>query len=570
MKQQANISNKKRSSPPLLRLGWRMALFFSVIIAIMLSSFSTLVTSNNIDINDNNYVDSSSVEEAAGDVKADRQYSDSTTSSATPKTVTIQIMDPINNLRGLLNKSTGTRNQIWIVLAYRESCEKSMELLWRLRHYAVPKIEFGDDIDSVYDEDLHPTIAFVPMPVNDDEDDVANNDDSNENIMNQLGIVRLPSLFFLLDEEGGVSSMESSEILSEEEEENDNHNDNKNGNDSSVNILAKAQVYHGLSETVDDLVNGLYFYLSRLRLRSQHKHNQRQSQYQNLPLTTIQVESLQELRTIIRNSDGMIHQYTPLPLDPDLSRDEDRWIRYIMDDTHIGPNSIYSTKNDYIYGGDLEGNKEEDDEAGRQQQQQQRTTITTDSFRVVVQCRKKIRNSQIPSPIESYQEFDRVAKVLGARRDVLFSVLEWDDDDNVDVDVEDRNSAVSFCNFRDDDDDGLVAVWDGDGNNSSILAEGVGEPPFSVMSTTTTIVDGLSSWLRPNLLWFDRRFASIAFHPRYRRHAVLFVDFHDRTSATKMRETIRMFRNECRRRRRNSDAETDDAIIVCLVVPVSG
>jgi hypothetical protein len=536
-----------------------MTVFFSLIIAILLSSFSTIVTSSNIDINDN-YVDSSSSVEEAGNVKADRQHSESITSlvTSTLVTATIKIMDPINNLRGILKQSTGTRSQIFIVLAYRESCEKSMELLWRLRHYAVPKIEFSDD--SVFDEDLHPTITLVPMPVDDDEDDVAN-DDSNENILNRLGIVRLPSLFFLLDEEREELSIASSKILSEE---NENHNDN----DNSVNILANAQVYHGLSETVDDLVNGLYFYLTRLRLRShhKHKHKQRQSLYQNLPLTTIQVESLRELRTIISNSDGMILQNTQLPLDPDLSKDEDRWIRYMMDDTHSGSYSMFSTKNDYIYGGDLEGNKE-DDEAGRRQQQQ-RTTITTDSFRVVVQCRKKIRNSQMKSASESYQEFDRVAKVLGAKRDVLFSLLEWDDDDNVDLDADDRNSSVSFCNFRDDDDDGLVAVWEWDGDRS-LLAEGFGEPPFSVMSTTTTIVDGLSIWLRPNLLWFDRRFASIAFHPRYRRHAVLFVDFHDRTSATKMRETIRIFRNECRRRRRNIDAETDDTIIFCLVVPVS-
>ena len=563
MKQQAIISNKRKRSSPRLLLRMRMTVFFSVIIAILLSSFSTIVTSccSNIDINDN-YVDSSSSSsvEEAGNLKADRQHSESITPLATSTlvTATIKIMDPINNLRGILKQSTGTRSQILIVLAYRESCEKSMELLWRLRHYAVPKIEFGDD--SFFDEDhLHPTITLVPMSVDDDEDDVAN-DDSNENILNRLGIVRLPSLFFLLDEEGEELNMASSEILSEE---NENHHDN----DSSVNnILANAQVYHGLSETVDDLVNGLYFYLTRLRLRSHHKRKQRQSQYKNLPLTTIHVESLRELQTIISNSDGMILQNTQLPLDPDLSKDEDRWIRYIMDDTHSGSNNMFSTKHDYIYGGDLEGNKE-DDEAGRQQQQPQRKTIATDSFRVVVQCRKNIRNSQMTSASESYQKFDRVARVLGARRDVLFSVLEWDDDDNVDVDADDRNSSVSFCNFRDDDDDGLVAVWEWE-SDSSLLAEYFGGPPY-VMSTTTTIVDNLSIWLRPNLLWFDRRFASIAFHPRYRRHAVLFVDFHDRTSATKMRETIRIFRNECRRRRRNSDAETDDTIIFCLVVPVS-
>jgi len=267
------------------------------------------------------------------------------------------------------------------------------------------------------------------------------------------------------------------------------------------------------------------------------------------PLTLIRVESLRELQTIISNSDRMILQKTPLPLDPDLSKDEDLWIRYLMDDTPVGTNSLLSVESDYAYEVYEERINEKKESEAAQQQLQKRS----DSFRIVVQCRM---NSQMPSTIESYEEFERAVKVLGARRNVLFSVLELDKTSE-DYDDQDRNSVVSFCNLRDDD--GLVAVWDG-----SLLGD---DELFSVIPTTTTIVDGLSSWLRPLIFWFDRRFASIAFHPRYRRHAILFVDFHDRASAAKMRETIRIFRNECRRRRRNSNAETDDALVVCLVVP---
>ena len=456
----------------------------------------------------------------------------------------ITILDPIENLIKLLNESKS--NQIWIILAYRESCEQSMELLWRLRHYAVPKIQFDD---GGFNNTPYPEITFVPLRVDYDGDDIEFGN-PYERLLQMFGISRLPSIFFLLDET--ESRTHSSNTQTEENVDTQR----------AISVLAKAQVYHGLSETVDDLVNGLYFYLLRLQLRLRLQlqlqlqlngspaQTQSQNEYEytkTLPLTAIRIDSLRELRTILRNSDRIIFQNTPLPLDPDLSKDEDLWIRYLMDDNYDGKhyveNEMGRIANDYTMDG---------------------LQHRVDSFRVVVQCRTSMKDeeSQLPLITKLYQAFDRAAKVLGSRRDVLFSVLEEGNTfENENRYGNERNSVDSFCTTQDDN--GQVAAWDGS------LLEGNVEESFSIIPTTTSIIDGLSSWLRPLILWFDRRFASLAFNPRYRRHAVLFVDFHNRTTATKMRETIRIFRNECRKQRRNNDDEIDNALLVCLVVPVS-
>lgn len=478
---------------------------------------------------------------------------------------TVNIVDPTQNLPELLSlpRSDESRDRIWIVLAYRESCELSTELLRKLSHHAIPRIEFNNDNHSDNDNLPRPEMNFVPMPIDDNGIGV----DLKEKILHRLGIVRLPSLFFLWDEEQDLEYTSHLE-----------------------NIFATAEVYRGRSESIPDLVNGLYHYLARLQLRLTSPLKQEEHQLSNLglPLTAIRVESLGDLRTIIRNTEGTkILQNPLLPLDPDLSEDDDRWIRYLMDDDSITTNSI--PDND-VYHFDINDRNNDHEKHGEE---------TRDPYHVVVQCRNSMgkelrdenhdgvestksqeqRSSSEHSTIHLYQEYDQAIKVLGARRDILFSILEPGAKDR-------KSSQLSpFCNLLSDD--GLIRVWDFHSNEP--FTEVKLDASFEGhLNNSAVILDRLSSRLRPEVLWFDRRMtAPIAFHPRYRRHAILFVDLHDRTSAAKTRDAIRLFRQECRRLKKEqqlkmnhlnsvinqsvaemTDGDDVETSFVCLIVPV--
>jgi hypothetical protein len=487
---------------------------------------------------------------------------------------TVNIVDPTQNLPKLLSlpRSDESRDRIWIVLAYRESCELSMELLRKLSYHAIPRIEFNHDNHSDNDNLPRPEMNFVPMPIDDNGIGV----DLKEKNLNRLGIVRLPSLFFLWDDD------------EEQDLEYTSHLEN---------IFATAEVYRGRSESISDLVNGLYHYLARLQLKpaSPLKRQKHQFSDPGLPLTAIRVESLRDLRNIIGNAKGMkILQNPLLPLDPDLSEDDDRWIRYLMDDESSTTNSI---PDDDFYHFDMNDRNDDHEKRGEE---------TRDPYHVVVQCRNSMgkeiidenhdsvenansqeqRSSSQHSTIQLYQEYDQAIKVLGARRDILFSILE--------PGAEDRNSnqLSPFCNLLSDD--GLVKVWDFYSNEpfTEVRRDDENENEKEIfegyVNNSAGILDRLSSRLRPEVLWFDRRMtAPIAFHPQYRRHAIIFVDFHDRTSASKTRDAIRLFRQECRRLKKEQqlkmnhlnsvinqsvaemiDGDDGENSFVCLIVPV--
>lgn len=280
----------------------------------------------------------------------------------------------------------------------------------------------------------------------------------------------------------------------------------------------------------------------RKKSQSAGDENRREYTGSNLPLTAISAESLQELEKTIENTSPMILQSTPLPLDPDLSGNEDAWIRYLMDDVGYDGKRLYTKpKNDYYSN------------------IQNKETFDDDQVCAIVQCRVEYKIDEYSEtvPVTSlYQEFDRAVKVLGSRRDVLFSLLDLDGR-RIHNEAKGKNNN-SFCTSPEDD--GLVALI-------SRPFSDEGQYKISVLSNTSSIVDGLSLWLRPTVLWFDRRFAPIAFHPRYRRHAVLFTDFHNEESAGNMRDAIRLFKNECRKRQRNDVENSSDNFIFCLVVP---
>jgi hypothetical protein len=491
---------------------------------------------------------------------------DSVVTTKRRRRTTVNIVDPTQNLPELLSllRSDESRNRIWIVLAYRESCELSMKLLRKLSHHAIPRIEFNNDDNHGDNDNLpRPEMNFVPMPIDDNGIGV----DLKEKILHRLGIVRLPSLFFLWDEEQDLEYTSHLE-----------------------NMFASAEVYRGRSESIHDLVNGLYHYLARLQLKPASPLTREEHQFSDpgLPLTAIRVESLGDLQTIIRNTEGTkILQNPLLPLDPDISEDDDRWIRYLMDDES---NTTKSVPDNDVYRFDINDRNNDHKKHGEE---------TRDPYHVVVQCRNNMereiidqnddgvksanseeqRSSSEHSNIQLYQEYNQAIKVLGVRRDVLFSILE--------PVLEDRNSSQlsSFCNLWRDD--GLVRVWE---FHSNVRRDDGNEKEFfeGHLNNSAGILDRLSSRLRPEVLWFDRRMtAPIAFHPRYSRHAILFVDLHDRTSASKTRDAIRHFRQECRRLKKEQqlkmnhlnsvvnqsvggriDGDDIEIFFVCLIVPV--
>jgi len=471
---------------------------------------------------------------------------------AATKTTTVNIIDSTHNLPELLSSSRSNENcnRIWIILAYRESCEQSMELLHKLSHHAIPRIEFdydnGSDISNLH----RPEINFVPMTIDD------NGVELKEKFLNRLGIVRLPSLFFLWDKEqelGNSLDLES--------------------------IFVTAEVYRGRSESISDLVNGLYHYLARLHLRLAPPLNRQEYQHSSdlaMPLTAIRVGSLRDLQNIIRNTDKMnMLQHPSLPLDPDMPEDDDRWIRYLMDDDSITTNSL---NNDLYHVGMNDRNKDhEKHEKGSKDERgscPQRQLMMREPYHIVVQCRNKLgkeiteknydgvksaksqarRSSSQHLTTELYQEYDQAVKVLGVRRDALFSILEPGS-------VDQNSGDSSFCDLLSND--GLVKVWDFHSNESlsKVRLDEENEKSFfeRYPNDSADILKSLSSQLRPEVLWFDRRMtAPIAFHPQYRHHAILFVDFHDRTSASKTREFIRLFRQECRRRKKYDQRKIND------------
>jgi len=232
---------------------------------------------------------------------------------------------------------------------------------------------------------------------------------------------------------------------------------------------------------------------------------------------------------------------------------------------------ISSTNNEeYGYEKDEKGREDED---GRRSQ---RSLPAVEPFRVVVQCRDNTssdntNNDTLEAQLSSsqqttlklYQEFDQAVRILGARRDVLFSILEPDA-------KKERKSGdfSSFCGLPNSNetasvDNGRIRIWDIH-LHETLLYNG------RYIESSLNILDGLSFRLRPELLWFDRRMtAPIAFHQRYLRHAVLFVDLHDPTSASKTRDAIRIFRQECQKLQQEQPRylSRPDLAIVCLVVP---
>ena len=497
----------------------------------------------------------------------------------------IKIIDPMHNLPELLTspRSNKARSRIWIVLAYRDTCEFSVELLRKLRNHAIPSIEFNSDNLGDIGVLYPPEMNFVPMPIDENDIDVT----LKAEFLNRIGIARLPSLFFLCDED--QEQLEDALLLE--------------------NIFTTAEVYRGRSESISDLVNGLYHYLSRLQLRTSSTLNRQEYDQFNdrrSPLAAIRVESLQKLRNVIRNTNEMkIFQNPPLPLDPDLSQDDQNWIRYLMDDDSNATKSSPYYENLFDKNGEIMNLDKHDEEPNDGPgTSSQRPSTVRDQYYVIVQCRNYMggkmideihngveganlqaqRSSLRHSISQLYQEYHQAIKVLGTRRDVLFSILE-PDTENL------KSSQLSlFCDSLGDD--GLIRILNIHSNES--LAEVGHDDDYEMfyfdenINNTASRINYLSSWLRPEVLWFDRRMiAPIAFHPRYRRHAILFVDLHDRAGASETRDVIRLFRQECRELKKKQQSnitnlnsvlnlsvaesihgEDGENNFVCLIVPV--
>eukprot|EP00536_Pseudo-nitzschia_multiseries_P012520 jgi/Psemu1/326873/estExt_fgenesh1_pg.C_4820010 len=379
---------------------------------------------------------------------------------------------------------------------------------------------------------------------------------ANARLVERMGIDRVPALFFLLDDD-----------TRDDDIDNDSDNDTDDTRSPLFQagqvvgrMLASRQEYRGRSDTTIGLVGGLGHYLSRLRLRLWPRSGSATGTTTTIPPTAIRARSLEDLRRRI----------------PPRSRNRN-------------------------------GN-------GNDQYQYQ-------------------YHDTLYAMRQLYDEFDRAARLLGAKHDTLFSILEppnnttiittttTTSDSNSESESSSGNhsaassggdsSLYSFCGKEeqndDDDDDGRIQIWDvvgldgNDGNDGDNDGESkpdganreqetptpprplssppvvrfehprtVDPPPPSsspsslgsgsgsgVGSASVSITDELSFLLRPELLWFDRRAtAPIAFHPRYKQHAVLFVDLHDHArSAPTTRDAVRIFRRECRNLRRKQEEQ---------------
>lgn len=434
----------------------------------------------------------------------------------------IHVVTETRKLQGLIHDlhSPGIGPPLlFVVLAYREDCEFSMQLLWKYQ-YVIREIMVKEDAAIL--ERLDP--IFLQLPVN----------PGNVDVLDQFGLKHVPVLFFV-KEQGLVPRLVSSSSA-EEKGDNQQQDDEKEKDGATVDMVPifYAVQYRGLTSTVQGLADGMYHYLTRLRhsFISTKTNTVTNKDYHDA--LTIQVASLNQLRHDILEAyrGKVVQRAPPIPLDPHFSQEEDQWIRYLMDD------DIDDTDTNGI--------------------------VARDPMYIVCQCRRKgVDGSETPEPPKyyngqeeepllptMYREFDEIAHVLSARRDALFCVLQ------------DECEFINAINNANEDGgfDGSVAAFTVHPETDWALQQ----TGLLLASDNTNSSDWISAMLRPSVMWLDRRMtAPIAFHPRYHLHAVLFVDFLDRSTAEDMRDAVQLLRRECQEERRRNG---DDSL-VCLVVP---
>jgi hypothetical protein len=405
-----------------------------------------------------------------------------------------------------MDANTAIRPQ-FVVLAYREDCEESMQQLWT---YQFAVREIMSKVEKTNPEFLTWRLrpVFVQLLIN----------ESTIEVLESYGIKTVPSLFFVKEQE--TASIDDS-------------------NAGTERGMFYAVQYRGIVSNVKELVDGMLHYLFRIRHSriSQRTNTVNDRSYQDA--LTVYVRSFNDLQDDIftTNGNNILRKSPPMPLDPHLSEEEDEWIRYLMDD--IG--AVVHDDNVSSKDGDLH---------------------------VICQCRhydvnnddeasdpprdKKDDGDVSNGPVSSssslnltlYSEFDLVSHVLSARRDVLFCVLSGN------------------CSYDGEDpiDDGSIAAFTVSPDTSWVLQK----KRLLLPSDGKNFTDWVNPMLRPDVLWLDRRMtAPILFHQQYGLHAVLFVDFHDRTTREVMRDAIRIFRAECQHQRE----QYGDDSMVCLVVP---
>ena len=459
---------------------------------------------------------------------------------------------------------------IFVLLAYKNDCEQSMQELWRF-HFAVREILQTDHQTAENTTIMAVSPVFIQLVVNDD----------TIQLLERYGIKTVPTLFFI---KGQQRQQQEGEEEGEPEQEQEQL-------DAETDIFATtsfyAVKYRGITSNVPHLVDGIYHYLARLQFSfiREKTNNVNNSNRKYLDALTVHAKSLQDLQEIIlssayrgrdRSSGGddegggggptknhkslLLRNSPPIPLEPHYSESEDEWIRYVMDDGNRNDHFHYNDgddDNDTFHvicqcrccDGRYDSNNEYSSLIGEDDTIDGNDDIDNGSESIDVH--KSYRTSTSSLNLTVYNEFDLVANVLSARRDVLFCVLTEncstnDDDDNDDHSPDADGSISSFTVGPD--------------NGWKLEKNRVLQPS----SDGKNFTDWVSPMLRPDIMWLDRRMtAPILFQQQYAVHTVLFVDFHDKSKVDIMRDAVRILRSECQDQRKRYGDES----MVCLVVP---
>ena len=526
-----------------------------------------------------------------------RQPNTADNNSKVPTTRTIHVLDHVHDLDYILKLSRYKGSALVVILAYRESCEQSMELLWKYQ-YAIQQQEAGfsgtqkqtteyNDEQQQYQQQILHSLdpIFVQMPVN----------INTVGILDQFSITDVPTLFFMKEQgyvlkENTVTKQLQEESDDDKSNEDDNEedvddndeedveksesiktsnkdkNDDKDTNDDEKDDdtvpIVYVTDYIGPTETISDILHGIYHYLIRLRHSTMYYRKNTINDKDYLDAMTIPLPTIQELqKSIVDVYKHQLFHHVPLPINPYHSDNEKEWIQFLMDGNPAEKNEEeIESDNDnpfYIICQCRQNEKDEEEINPMNEKAQPNNNNENDST-----------TQQLSSSKIWYREFDQIASVLSTQRNVLFCVL----DESCDYDsVKNEDNLI---------DDGTITVFTVHPEaNWTLRRKSVFHPSIDPISdekngqsTTakTGISDFLSVLLRPTILWLDRKTtAPIALHSRYARHAALFVDFHniDETTQQQMRDTIRLFRKHCQLYRTQYEDELGESSIVCLVVP---
>lgn len=331
---------------------------------------------------------------------------------------------------------------LFLVFVYKENCAASIDLLgiWKRSIEELLRQQMYNLLDLKL-----PRFVTIPFQA------------INGGVLDGVSIRHAPTILFLKRDTNSI------------------------GSELSFSVLE----YRGLDSGKSELTEGIIHYLSRLEYSGFGKvipSLESSVLNDDVDALTVEVRSIADMEMVVQQHRDSILQHVPAPLDPLLSRAEQEWARFILD----------------------EGNQ-------------------TDPLYVICQCRGSgdLHTTDGDSLYSVYAQFDQIASALSLRRNVVFCIHQECFDDGVISSYQMGRSnwsmqhAESYDSTLSTDQEGLVAEF-------------------------------CQKVLRPSVLWLDRQIsAPIAFAPFYKLHAMLFVDFHHAEQKQRMRGAVAEFRRMC-------------------------